>query len=333
VRRIRFGLRRAAIGILRTLIEKGLDIDLRALIEKAVALQPVQGTRVADDIYDYVMERAARLLPGQSAGHYDGDVRRGARHAAALASRLRCAPARAGARSSSCPRRRASPPRTSASRTSCVKADTVAGAEVDVATLREAAEVRLFDAVRGLRDAVAAATARREYTAALGQLAQLRPSVDAFFDEVMGWPRTRSSREPTRAARRAARAVQRRGRPFAAAGLNSDGRRCGVTRARTKAPCVSWVRLIFTAFLFLWTFFYAIFFVIACSFLPFRRRFVLARFWGLALLTVLKWTCRLDYVIEGRENLPPGNHIALWKHSSSWERSRWPSCFHARCGC
>jgi 1-acyl-sn-glycerol-3-phosphate acyltransferase len=77
--------------------------------------------------------------------------------------------------------------------------------------------------------------------------------------------------------------------------------------------------LIFTAFLFLWTFFYAIFFVIACSFLPFRRRFVLARFWALVLLAVLRLTCRLDYVIEGRENLPEGNHIALWKHSSSWE--------------
>ncbi len=77
--------------------------------------------------------------------------------------------------------------------------------------------------------------------------------------------------------------------------------------------------LVFTAFLFLWTFCYAIFFVVACSFLPFKRRFVLARFWGRALLTVLKWTCRLDYVVTGRENLPPGNHVALWKHSSSWE--------------
>jgi 1-acyl-sn-glycerol-3-phosphate acyltransferase len=76
---------------------------------------------------------------------------------------------------------------------------------------------------------------------------------------------------------------------------------------------------VFTAFLFLWTFFYAIFFVIACSFLPFRKRFVLARFWGRALLTALKWTCRLDYVVMGTENLPQGNHIALWKHSSSWE--------------
>ena len=77
--------------------------------------------------------------------------------------------------------------------------------------------------------------------------------------------------------------------------------------------------LIFTLFLFAWTFFYAIFFVIACSFLPFRKRFILARVWGLVLLWALKVTCRLDYRIEGRENLPSGNHIALWKHSSSWE--------------
>jgi glycyl-tRNA synthetase beta chain len=58
-------------------------------------------------------------------------------------------------------------------------------AEVDVARLRESAEVRLFDAMRALRDAVAEATARREYTGALGRLAQLRPAVDAFFDQVM----------------------------------------------------------------------------------------------------------------------------------------------------
>ena len=75
----------------------------------------------------------------------------------------------------------------------------------------------------------------------------------------------------------------------------------------------------FTIFLFLWTFFYAIFFVTACLFLPFRLRFVLARLWGAVLLKALKLACRLDYRVEGFENLPPGAHIALWKHSSSWE--------------
>ena len=77
--------------------------------------------------------------------------------------------------------------------------------------------------------------------------------------------------------------------------------------------------LIYTAFFFLWTFFYAIFFVIACCFLPFRHRFKLARLWGWVLLKMLKWCCRLDYRIEGAENIPADNHIALWKHSSSWE--------------
>jgi len=77
--------------------------------------------------------------------------------------------------------------------------------------------------------------------------------------------------------------------------------------------------LAFTAFFMLWTFFYAIFFVVASTFLPFRGRFALAHVWARVILAVLRWTCRLDYRVEGRERLPPGNHIALIKHSSSWE--------------
>ena len=53
----------------------------------------------------------------------------------------------------------------------------------------------------------------------------------------------------------------------------------------------------FTAFLFVWTFCYAIFFVLACLLLPFRHRFLLARVWAWVLLKALKWTCRLDFQI------------------------------------
>jgi 1-acyl-sn-glycerol-3-phosphate acyltransferase len=77
--------------------------------------------------------------------------------------------------------------------------------------------------------------------------------------------------------------------------------------------------LIFTSFFPLWTFCYAIFFVVACLFLPYRARFELARVWARVILAVLRWTCGLDYRVEGREHLPEGNHIALIKHSSSWE--------------
>jgi glycyl-tRNA synthetase beta chain len=65
------------------------------------------------------------------------------------------------------------------------KANVTAAPEVDVRALREPAEVRLYDAMHGLRDSVAASTAQREYAGALGRLAQLRPAVDAFFDQVM----------------------------------------------------------------------------------------------------------------------------------------------------
>jgi glycyl-tRNA synthetase beta chain len=65
------------------------------------------------------------------------------------------------------------------------KANTEPGGEVDVTQLREEAEVRLYDAMRGLRDAVSTDTGRRLYTDALGRLALLRPAVDTFFDKVM----------------------------------------------------------------------------------------------------------------------------------------------------
>jgi glycyl-tRNA synthetase beta chain len=68
---------------------------------------------------------------------------------------------------------------------------------VNVETLKDPAEVRLFDAMRSLEEAVATALAQREYANALGRLAQLRPPVDAFFEEVMVMdedPRLRKNR-------------------------------------------------------------------------------------------------------------------------------------------
>ena len=68
---------------------------------------------------------------------------------------------------------------------------------VDVETLKDPAEVRLFDAMRSLREAVATAVAQREYANALGRLAQLRPPLDDFFEQVMVMdedPRLRKNR-------------------------------------------------------------------------------------------------------------------------------------------
>jgi 1-acyl-sn-glycerol-3-phosphate acyltransferase len=81
-----------------------------------------------------------------------------------------------------------------------------------------------------------------------------------------------------------------------------------------------WLRsLLFTGFFWLWTLLYALFFCIAAPWGSFSWRSRLARVWAHTLLNALRILCRLDYQIEGLERLPRGNHIALWKHSSSWE--------------
>jgi 1-acyl-sn-glycerol-3-phosphate acyltransferase len=94
----------------------------------------------------------------------------------------------------------------------------------------------------------------------------------------------------------------------------------GAARARRSRPVpVQWAgSLLFTGFLFLWTFLYAIPFALLCVLLPFPRRFALVRVYAASVLTVLRWCCALDYRIEGAP-LPPGSHVAFWKHSSSWE--------------
>ena len=183
-----FGLRRAAIGVLRTLIEKQLDVDLRALIERAVALQPVQGARVAERDLRLRDGATARVLPGQpqrpgrpiTTEMFDAVLATQPRSPLDFDARLRALRAflelPEAASLTAANKRIANILRKSRQHV---------GGEVDVEALREPAEVRLYDAVRGLRDTVATATARREYTAALGQLAQLRPAVDGFFDQVM----------------------------------------------------------------------------------------------------------------------------------------------------
>jgi 1-acyl-sn-glycerol-3-phosphate acyltransferase len=93
----------------------------------------------------------------------------------------------------------------------------------------------------------------------------------------------------------------------------------GAGAARWRHPAVQLIgSLFFTGFWLAWTFLYAIPFVIVCALLPFRRRFLLARAYAVVGLWVLKWSCGLTYRIEGAP-LPDGSHVALWKHSSSWE--------------
>jgi len=82
---------------------------------------------------------------------------------------------------------------------------------------------------------------------------------------------------------------------------------------------MQWIAsLFFTAFLFLSTAFFAGL-VTLSAVLPYRWRFAVVRGWALTEMWALRVLCGLDYVVEGRENVPPGNHISMWRHSSAWE--------------
>jgi len=203
-----FALRRAALGVQRMLIEKGLDLDLRAYVERAVAgvradierlrsaaaggASLTNAEALAVEIYDFLMERlrvyylegaGATPVPGRAAVTTE-------MFDAVLATRPASSvdfDARLKALSTFLELPEAASLTAANKRISNIlrKANATWPAQVDVTQLREEAEVRLYDAMHGLRETVAADTARREYTAALGRLALLRPAVDTFFDQVM----------------------------------------------------------------------------------------------------------------------------------------------------
>jgi 1-acyl-sn-glycerol-3-phosphate acyltransferase len=56
-----------------------------------------------------------------------------------------------------------------------------------------------------------------------------------------------------------------------------------------------------------------------CFWLPYRRQFEIARTWARWLLWMLERLCGLKYSVEGRERIPPGNHIVMSNHASAWE--------------
>lgn len=53
--------------------------------------------------------------------------------------------------------------------------------------------------------------------------------------------------------------------------------------------------------------------------LPYRFRIAIAIAWANRVMWMLKLTCGLDYVVEGRENLPEQPGVLMLKHTSTWE--------------
>ena len=184
-----FGLRRAAIGALRILVEKRIDLDLRTLVTRACALQPVQNAAAPGEVWEYMIERLrAYFLDSGSAGGV-ADVTTemfDAVRASAPVSPLDFA-SRLAALGKFLGLPEAGSLTAANKRISNIlkKADIGAAGTVDVSALREPAEKALHEALAGIVPEVERTVSKRDYSAALTVLATLRPVVDGFFDGVM----------------------------------------------------------------------------------------------------------------------------------------------------
>jgi 1-acyl-sn-glycerol-3-phosphate acyltransferase len=77
--------------------------------------------------------------------------------------------------------------------------------------------------------------------------------------------------------------------------------------------------LLFNIFLLVWMLVFAVSYCLITPFLSFGGRFRMAGVMTDVVFFALRVLCRIRYTVEGRENLPAGNHIIFMKHSSTWE--------------
>jgi len=184
-----FGLRRAAIGALRILVEKRIDFDLRALVTRASALQPVQNATAAGEVWDYMVDRLRTyFLDSGSAGGVAGVT---TEMFDAVRASSPVSPLDFGARLAALAKFLGIPEAASLTAANkrianiLKKAELGASGTVDVTALLEPAEKTLHEALAGIVPEVERALSKRDYSAALARLATLRPAVDGFFDGVM----------------------------------------------------------------------------------------------------------------------------------------------------
>lgn len=179
-----YALRRAALGVLRILIEKRLELDMPAILQSAIGLygERVKQEGLSSQLQDFIFDRlraryedegidvavyqSVRALNPVSPLDFDQRVQ-----AVQLFRRLPEAEALAAAN------KRVS--------NILAKAEGRVGSSLNAALLQETAEQALASAISAAEQANAPLAASRDYQRSLEQLASLRAPVDAFFEQVL----------------------------------------------------------------------------------------------------------------------------------------------------
>ena len=178
-----FGLRRAALGLLRILLEGRLELDLFELLGAAAAAQPVQRAQVVDEVYGFITERFRGLLLEDSGTTIE--------MLDAVFANRPCSPLDAVMRLQALKEFLGLPEAGILAainkRIANILKRTSLGPDVAVNAdaLTEEAERQLHNALRDLRVPVQEAAAQRRYAQSLKSLVALRVPVDDFFERIM----------------------------------------------------------------------------------------------------------------------------------------------------
>ncbi|MGI9233330.1 MAG: glycine--tRNA ligase subunit beta [Woeseiaceae bacterium] len=182
-----FGLRRSSLGVIRILVECGLDIDLTALIAKAVERQPkskIDSETLVSELYTFISDRLRRYFLDRDAGlapeTFEAVMVR--RPVSLLDFDRRLAAVQTFARMEQAESLAAANKRIA---NILRQAGEPRGLKVRKKLLAEEAEQALFNALDNARHKVKPLIEQRQYAEALSVLADLRDPVDHFFDKVM----------------------------------------------------------------------------------------------------------------------------------------------------
>ena len=178
-----YALRRAALGVIRIAIEGKVDFDLQALLKAAAAqLKNQLDTASAEkEVLDFIYERlrAYCMEQGIEADTFAAVRRLRPAQLTDFAERIKAVQSfrrLAAAASLAAANKRIG---------NILKKTSIDGLTVEPARLQTPAEKQLYQQVAAIKEVVTDQFAAREYTQALSGLAQLRPAIDEFFDDVM----------------------------------------------------------------------------------------------------------------------------------------------------
>ena len=179
-----YALRRAALGVLRILIEKQLDLDLVEAAGFAVGLygDKVKTEGLAQQVLDFIFDRLRARYEDEGVDVAVYQAVRALSPAAPLDFDQRVQAVQAFRQLPEAAALAAANKRVS---NILAKAEGQLPATVDAKLLEAGAEQTLAQAVAAAAQAVAPMAAARCYREALAQLASLREPVDAYFDAVM----------------------------------------------------------------------------------------------------------------------------------------------------